>query len=289
MNNPADLHDIWYSEYYMEDVKQSYKIDVLHSQQTEFQKLAVMENTALGKMIVLDGFVQLTERDEFVYHDMICHVPMAVNPGIKKVLIIGGGDGGTAREVSRYGTVEKIDMVELDEAVVRACEKYIPQTASVLSSEPRLTLSFEDGIVYVKNVKDGTYDLIIVDSTDPVSFGKGLFTDEFYGDCYRILKDDGILINQHESAFYDREKGEMRRAHKKIKEIFPVAMVYGFNAPTYASGYWYLGFASKKYDPIKDHNIRYWDSLGLETKYYNSDIHKASFALPNYVKELLHQ
>jgi spermidine synthase len=212
---------------------------------------------------------------------------MAVNPGIRKVLIIGGGDGGTAREVSRYSGVEKIDMIEIDEAVVRACEKYLPQTASILSKEPRLDLKFEDGLKFVKNADSGAYDLIIVDSTDPTGPGESLFTEDFYRDCYRVLGDDGILINQHESAFYIEEREHMKNAHEKIRKIFPIAKVYGFNIPTYASGYWYFGFASKKYHPVEDHKKEEWEKRGLKTKYYNSDIHKGSFALPNYVKEIL--
>ena len=289
MSDFNEWHDLWYSEYCMEDVKLSYKVEYLHSEQTPFQKLEIMRNNTFGTFMTLDGFVQLTARDEFIYHEMISHVPMAVKPDTKRVLIIGGGDGGTAREISRYGHIEKIDMIEIDEAVVRACEKYIPATAAVLSKEPRLNLKFEDGVAFVKNAKDKSYDLILVDSTDPEpeAPGEGLFTTEFYGDCSRILADDGILINQHESAFYHDESEVMKNAHKMLKGIFPIAKVYGFNIPTYASGYWYFGFASKKYDPLSDHRTQEWEKFGLKTNYYNSEIHKACFALPNYVKEML--
>jgi spermidine synthase len=273
----------------MMDVKLSYKVDVLHTEQTPFQKLAIMRNGTFGNFMTLDGYIQVTERDEFIYHEMICHVPMAVNPAIKRVLIIGGGDGGTVREASRYSHIEKIDMIEIDEAVVRACEKYMPGTAAVLSTEPRLNLKFQDGIDFVKKAEDKSYDLILVDSTDPETDlpGEGLFTPEFYKDCYRILSDDGILINQHESAFYKEERELMKKAHKLLKEIFPIAKVYGFNIPTYASGCWYFGFASKKYDPLTGQKAEEWEKFGLKTKYYNSEIHKACFALPNYVKEIL--
>ena len=287
MSNFTEWSDIWYSEYCMEDVKMSYKVDIIHSEQTPFQKLSIMKSDTFGTIMTLDGYVQVTERDEFIYHEMISHVPMAVNPGIKRVLIIGGGDGGTAREISRYASLEKIDMVEIDEAVVRACKKYMPQTAGVFSAEPRLRLRFEDGLAFVKNAADSSYDLIIVDSTDPEGPGGSLFTVEFYRDCFRVLSDDGILINQHESAYYDEEREDMKKAHKKIREIFPIAKVYGFNIATYASGYWYFGFASKKYDPLEDHRPSGWEKLGLKTRYYNSEIHKASFALPNYVREIL--
>ena len=287
MERINDWYDFWYSEYSEDDVKMSYRVESVYTEETPFQQLIIMKNDTFGMMMVLDGYVQITERDEFIYHEMICHVPFAVNPNIKRALIIGGGDGGTAREVSKYKTVEKIDMVEIDESVVRACEKYIPQTASVFSKEPRLNLRFEDGLAFVKNAADNYYDLIIVDSTDPYGPGESLFTSEFYKDCLRALTDKGILINQHESAYYSVERGDMIEAHKKLKEVFPLTKVYGFNIPTYSSGYWYFGFASKYYDPISDHKAKEWEKLGLKTLYYNSEIHKASFALPNYVKELL--
>jgi len=281
--------DLWFSEYYMEDdVKLSLKLDqVLHTEQTPFQRLEIHRNETFGAFMVLDGYIQVTEKDEFVYHEMICHPAMCVNPDIKRVLIIGGGDGGTAREVSRYKTVERIDQVEIDEAVVRACQKYLPQMASVYTSEPRLNLMFADGLKFVKEAPDSSYDLILVDSTDPEGPGEGLFTMEFYRDCYRVLSDNGILINQHEGAFYDCDIKEMKKAHAKIRKTFPIARVYGFNIPIYASGYWYFGFASKKLDPIADMKPEIWRQFGLKTRYYNTDIHKGAFALPNYVQEIL--
>lgn len=282
-------HDLWFSEYYMDDdVKLSLKIDeVLHVEQSPFQKIEIFRNETFGVFMVLDGYTQVTEKDEFVYHDMIIHPAMAVNPDIKNVLIIGAGDGGTAREVSRYSTIEKIDMIEIDEAVVRACQKHMPTTSSILDKEPRLNLMFQDGLKFVKEAAADSYDLILVDSTDPEGPGEGLFTVEFYQDCYRILSDKGILINQHEGAFFDGDIAEMKKAHGKIKKVFPISKVFGFNTPTYASGYWYFGFASKVLDPIDDLNAEKWNSLRINTKYYNTDLHKGAFALPNYVKEIL--
>lgn len=280
---------MWFSEYYMDDdVKLSLKIgEILHVEQSPFQDIRIYKNDTFGVFMVLDGFTQVTEKDEFVYHDMICHPAMAVNPSIKNVLIIGAGDGGTAREVARYSTIEKIDMVEIDEAVVRACKKYMPTTSAVFSREPRLNLMIDDGLKFAKEAPDNTYDLILVDSTDPVGPGEGLFTVDFYKDCYRILTENGILINQHEGAFFDGDIVEMKRAHEKIKKTFPIAKVFGFNTPTYASGYWYFGFASKTLDPIADFKPEQWTKFGLETRYYNLDLHKGAFALPNYVKEIL--
>lgn len=282
-------HDLWFSEYYMDDdVKLSLKIsEILHVEQSPFQKIELFKNETFGVFMVLDGYTQVTEKDEFVYHDMICHPAMAVNPDIKNVLIIGAGDGGTAREVARYKHIEKIDMVEIDEAVVAACKKYMPTTSAVFDSEPRLNLMFRDGLQFVKDAPEGAYDLILVDSTDPAGPGEGLFTVEFYKDCYRILSDKGILINQHEGAFFDGDIEEMKKAHSKIKKTFPIAKVFGFNTPTYASGYWYFGFASKALDPIGDFKPEIWEDFGLETRYYNVDLHRGAFALPNYVKDIL--
>ena len=282
-------HDIWFSEYYMDDdVKLSLKLgEILHVEQSPFQKIHIFRNETFGVFMVLDGYTQVTEKDEFVYHDMIIHPAMAVNPDIKNVLIIGAGDGGTAREVARYHSIEKIDMVEIDEAVVKACRKYMPTTASVFGTEPRLNLMFRDGLQFVKDAPAGAYDLVIVDSTDPEGPGEGLFTVAFYRDCYRILSDKGILINQHEGAFFDGDIAEMKKAHAKIRQTFPIAKVFGFNTPTYASGYWYFGFASKVLDPIADLKADQWNSLGLKTRYYNTDLHKGAFALPNYVKDIL--
>jgi len=282
------VNDMWYSEYHDYDVKFSTEItEVLLQEQTPFQYLQMLKSDTFGTFMTLDGYIQLTEMDEFVYHDMICHPALAVNPSIKRVLIIGGGDGGTAREVARYKHISKLDMVEIDGAVVDACIKHMPTTASVLTNEPRLNLIIGDGLAFVRDAPDNSYDLILVDSTDPFGPGEDLFTVEFYNNCSRVLSKDGILINQHEGAFYDGDVLQMKKAHTKIKEVFPIAKVYGFNIPTYASGYWYFGFASKKYDPTSDLKADKWSEFGLDTKYYNTELHKGAFALPNYVKKIL--
>ena len=280
-------HEYWYSEIHARGVKFSLEAEVLYQEQTPYQKLMIMKNNTFGIFLTLDGYVQLTEGDEFIYHDMICHPALAVNPDIKRVLIIGGGDGGTAREVARYEQIERIDMVEIDEAICRLACEYLPQTAKVFTSEPRLRLMIGDGVAYVKKVPAASYDLILVDSTDPFGPGKGLFTKEFYANCSRVLTENGILINQHESAFYNEDARPLRLAHDKIAASFPVARIFGFNMPTYASGYWYFGFASKKLDPLTDAQHERWQEFGLKTRYYNADIHRAAFALPTYVQELL--
>lgn len=282
------MSDLWYTENHQDDVKFSIKIKThLHSEKSPFQQIDFFDSHTFGRFFTLDGFMMVTEKDEFIYHDMIAHVPMAVNPHIKKVLIIGGGDGGTAREILRYPTIEKVDMVEIDERVVRLCQKYLPQTAYKLDQDARLHLYFEDGLEFVQKAEAETYDLILVDSTDPIGPGEGLFTYEFYNNCKRILNSVGILINQHESPYYHSDAKEMMRAHAKIKSTFPIAKVYQFHMPTYPSGHWLFGFASKHYDPILDLQKEAWLKLGIEPSYYNPDLHIGAFMLPTYVKEIL--
>lgn len=280
--------DLWYTENHQEDTKFSIKVsEHIHCEMSPFQQIDFFKSETFGKFFTLDGLMMVTEKDEFIYHDMITHIPMAVNPLIKKVLIIGGGDGGTAREILRYPSIEKVDMVEIDERVVRLCQKYLPQTACKLDKDIRLTLYFEDGLKFVQDAPDETYDLILVDSTDPVGPGEGLFTYAFYNNCKRVLSQEGILINQHESPYYANYAHEMKRAHAKIKETFPIAKVYQFHMPTYPSGHWLFGFASKKYDPIVDLQEKLWNAIGLKTKYYNTELHKGAFMLPTYVKDEL--
>lgn len=279
--------DLWYTENHTDNVKFSIKTKKhLHSEQTPFQQIDFFESDEFGTFFTLDGLMMVNEKDEFVYHDMITHVAMATNPNIKKVLVIGGGDGGTVRELTRYASIEQIDMVEIDERVVRLSQQYLPITASKLE-DPRVTLLFEDGLAYVKNKEAGYYDLILVDSTDPIGPGEGLFSHDFYNNCFRVLTDDGILINQHESPYYEGYAHEMKRAHSKIKGLFPITRVYQFHMPTYPSGHWLFGFASKSFDPLKDADLDAWNKLGIKTKYYNTDIHTGAFMLPTFVKEML--
>ncbi len=278
--------ELWYTEQHTDNVRFSIKVDKpLYSGQSEFQRIDVFNSKEFGTVFTLDGLMMVTEKDEFIYHDMIVHVPMATNPKIKNVLVIGAGDGGTVRELTRYNTIESIEMVEIDKMVVDVCRKYLPQTACKLD-DPRVQLYFEDGLRFVRS-KENAYDLIIVDSTDPFGPGEGLFTKEFYGNCSKALREDGILVNQHESPYYEEYARSMQRAHKRIQDFFPVCRVYQAHIPTYPSGHWLFGFASKTYDPLIDIDEKAWNSLGLKTKYYNTEIHKGSFALPNYVKELL--
>jgi spermidine synthase len=255
------------------------------SAESEFQRIDVFDSYEYGRFLALDGFLMFTEKDEFIYHEMITHVPMAVHPNVKNVLIIGAGDGGVVRELVQYPEIEHIDMVEIDEMVVEVCKKYIPQTACKLD-DPRLTIHYEDGLKFIRSCDD-CYDLIIVDSTDPFGPGEGLFTREFYGNCYKALKEDGIMVNQHESPFYKEDAIACQRAHKRIVESFPISRVYQAHIPTYPSGHWLFGFASKKYHPLKNLDDVRWNKRGIKCRYYTTMLHKGAFYIPAYVEELL--
>ncbi len=278
--------ELWFSEKHTKNCKFSIKVDKqIYTAKSDFQRIDVFESKEFGRFLTLDGYMMLTEKDEFIYHEMITHIPMAVHPNVKNVLVIGAGDGGVARELTRYATIESIDIVEIDEMVVDVCRKYLTQTACGFDDK-RVNLYFQDGLKFIRKCED-KYDLIIVDSTDPFGPGEGLFTKEFYGNCFKALKEDGIMVNQHESPFYEDDAIAMQRAHKRIVESFNISRVYQAHIPTYPSGHWLFGFASKKYHPVGDLMAKEWDQLALKTKYYNTNLHKGAFYLPNYVEELL--
>ncbi len=278
--------ELWYTEHHSDYVRFSLKVkEQLIGKQSDFQHIAVLDSEEFGRILTLDGCLMVTEKDEFIYHDMIVHVPMATNLGIKKVLVIGAGDGGTIRELCRYDSIRHIDMVEIDSMVVDVCKEYLPQTACKLD-DPRVHIYFEDGLKFVRRKSD-EYDLIIVDSTDPFGPGEGLFTKEFYGNCYHALNENGILVNQHESTYYKPYIDAMKRAHQRIMETFPITKVYQAHIPTYPSGHWLFGYASKTKHPVHDLEEARWNALGLRTKYYNTRLHRGAFALPNYVLGLL--
>ncbi|MDR2532909.1 MAG: polyamine aminopropyltransferase [Oscillospiraceae bacterium] len=278
--------DLWFSEYHTESVRFSIKVSKqLYSGHSDFQQIDVFQSKEFGRFLTLDGYMMLTERDEFIYHDMIVHVPMAVNPDIRRVLVVGAGDGGAVRELCRYDYIEKIDLVEIDELVVEISKKYLPATACSFHDK-RLEIFYQDGLKFIRKCHE-CYDLIIVDSTDPFGPGEDLFTKEFYGNCFKALTENGIMVNQHESPFYKSDANAMQRAHKRIAETFPLSKVYQAHIPTYPSGHWLFGFASKKLHPTGDLNPAKWNSLGIDTRYYNTQLHYGCFALPTYVEEML--
>ena len=272
--------ELWFTERHTPNVKFSIKVDrQLYSGNSEFQRIDVFDSKEFGRFLTLDGYMMLTEKDEFIYHEMITHVPMAVHPDPKNILVIGAGDGGVIRELTRYPGVESIDLVEIDELVIEVCRKYLPSTACRIDDE-RVHIYCEDGVKFIRRCEN-KYDIIIVDSTDPFGPGEGLFTKEFYGSCSKALREDGIMVNQHESPFYAEDAAAMQRSHKRIVESFPISRVYQAHIPTYPSGHWLFGFASKKYHPVHDLNSTKWNMLGLKTGYYNTQLHAGAFSLPN--------
>lgn len=278
--------ELWFSEQHTENVKLSIRVNKqLYSGKSEFQTIDVFESPEFGRFLVLDGYIMLTEKDEFIYHEMMVHVPLAVHPHVRQVLVIGAGDGGIIRELSRYPEIEHIDMVEIDAMVVEVCKQYMPFTACKFD-DPRVDIHYEDGLRFIRSCED-QYDLIIVDSTDPFGPGEGLFTKEFYGNCFKALHKDGIMVNQHESPFYEKDALAMQRAHKRIIESFPFSRLFQAHIPTYPSGHWLFGFSTKQYHPLKDLDEDRWNARGLSCRYYTTTLHRGAFYLPAYVEELL--
>ena len=278
--------ELWFTENYCPDARFSMRVErQVYSAKSRFQQIDVYDTPAFGRVLVLDGCLMLTEKDEFIYHEMIVHPAMAVKPDIKSVLVIGGGDGGCIRELCKYDSIEKIDLCEIDREVIKVCREFLPQTA-LRMDDIRAELHIADGLKFVRRQKEA-YDLIIVDSTDPFGPGEGLFTREFYGNCLSALTADGILINQHESPYYPEDALACQRAHRQLHAVFGKAWVYQAHIPTYPSGHWLFGFASKKYHPLRDLNEKRWNDRRLHCWYYTTTLHKGAFYIPAYVEELL--
>lgn len=268
-----------------------YTGDCLFNQKSAFQSVRVFETSAYGKMLAIDSCVMATERDEMHYHEILVHPAMQLHSSPKNVLVIGGGDGGTIREVLRYPAVEKVTMVEIDELVVKASKEYFPHLSSAFSN-PKLNLIFDDGIAFVKNAKASEYDVIIIDGADPRGPAEGLFTKDFYLDCQKALKDGGIVVAQGESPMF-QEKAFVA-LHQRMTEVFGAgkAHVGLFFAPTYPSGMWSVQLAKKgEIHPTRDLNEDRANSFAQDHKlhYYEADVHRGVFSLPRFVKQMLKQ
>ena len=280
--------EMWFSEMHTPNVKISIRIDrQLYSGQSDYQRIDVFDSTELGRFVTLDGSIIFSQADEFVYNEMVTHVPMSVHPQVKKVLIIGGGDGGVAREYCRYPEIEAIDVVEQDAMFVDVCRQFFPETAKGFEDE-RVNIFYEDGLKFLRK-KINEYDIIVNDSTDPFGHTEGLFTKEFYGNCYKALKDDGIMVYQHGSPFYDEDEVACRNMHRKAYRSFPISRVYQAHIPTCPSGYWLFGFASKKYHPLSDFKPERFNDRKMHTDYYTTNLHMGAFMLPKYVEDLLEE
>ncbi|MCX7816245.1 MAG: polyamine aminopropyltransferase [Syntrophales bacterium] len=253
--------------------------------ESKFQKIAVYETPELGRLLVIDGLVMSCEYDEFAYHEMLAHVPLYVHPNPKYVLIIGGGDGGTLREVVKHETVEKVDLVEIDEEVIKITREFLPGLASAFD-HPKVTICIMDGYEYVKCARN-LYDVILVDGSDPVGPAERLFSQEFFELCRRILNDEGVFVSQTESPYDVNLKAHVPVIFSRLRAVFPRTMMYLANVSTYPSGLWSFAFSSDRYDPIEDFRKDRFERDGLVLKYYNADIHRAAFVLPNFVREII--
>ncbi|HWR43011.1 polyamine aminopropyltransferase [Sporomusa sp.] len=276
--------ELWYTEYQTKNLGLTARIkETLYAGQSEFQQVAVVDSHEFGRMLVLDGVFQTSIFDEFIYHEMIAHVPLFTHPNPKTVLVIGGGDGGTIREVVKHQSVEVAEMVEIDGMVVDVSKKYLPEISVALNeNHPKLRLKIGDGIKHMQEVEN-KYDVIIVDCSDPIGPGEGLFTHAFYQDVHKALKPDGLFVQQTESPFFHQDL--IKRLKTDIASLFPITRLYLANIPLYPSGLHCFTIGSKQYDPINADVARIPENLG--TRYHNREIQKSCFALPNFVQELL--
>jgi spermidine synthase len=273
--------ELWYTEKQTPNVGITCKtISTLVVEKTNYQELAIIDTVEYGRMLVLDGMVQTTVKDEFVYHEMITHIPLFTHPNPKTVAVIGGGDGGTVREALKHPSVEKVYLVEIDERVVENSKRYLPEISCGLS-DPRCEVLFQDGIEFIAQ-HENSFDVVLVDSTEPIGPATGLFSKDFYSSIYRALKEDGLFVAQTESPFFNAEL--IRSVYASIKQIFPVTRLYLASIPTYPSGLWSFTLGSKRYDPLE---VEEEKILEIDTKYYSPEIHKSVFKLPRFVKNLL--
>lgn len=271
----------WISEVQSENLELRFYVDnIVHAENSEFQNILIADTVEYGRMLLLDGAVMTTLKDEFVYHEMIAHVPLFAHAMPRKVAVIGGGDGGVIREILKHDSVREAVLIEIDEGVVRASQKYLPEISCALTDK-RVTILFEDGIEYLKH-KENEFDVIIIDSTDPVGPAEGLFSREFYESVFKALTADGIFAAQTESPFLNKEF--IKTVYACVSSIFPIAGLYLASIPTYPSGLWSFTVGSKTYDVTRPHHGQTGDEI--ITKYYTPALHEASFVLPRFVEEL---
>jgi spermidine synthase len=272
--------ELWFTEKQTKHFGITARINrTLHTEQTEFQKLDMVETEEFGNMLILDGMVMTTEKDEFVYHEMVAHVPLFTHPNPENVLVVGGGDGGVIREVLKHPSVKKATLVEIDGKVIEYSKIYLPEIAGKLE-DPRVEVKVDDGFMHIAN-SENVYDVIMVDSTEPVGPAVNLFTKGFYAGISKALKEDGIFVAQTDNPWFTPEL--ITQVQRDVREIFPITRLYIANIPTYPSGMWTFTIGSKKHDPLEVEENRFFD---IETKYYTKELHKAAFVLPKFVADL---
>ncbi|MBK5926049.1 polyamine aminopropyltransferase [Rhodobaculum claviforme] len=277
----------WMHERLHDDYAQSLRVDrVLYDSATDHQRLRLFENARFGRVLTLDDVVQTTEADNFIYHEMMAHVPLLAHGAARRVLIIGGGDGGLAREVLRHPGVDHVVMVEIDAGVIEFSRQYLPSLSDGAFDDPRLEVVIDDGAAFMAR-KGGTFDVILVDSTDPTGPGEVLFTDSFYGHARSRLTEGGVLVTQNGVPFL--QGAELAGTMRAFRALFADWGCYLCTIPTYAGGPMALGWATDgvaRDTPLNVLQARYAEA-GLETDYYTPEVHLAAFALPGYVRRLM--
>ncbi|MCD6527502.1 MAG: polyamine aminopropyltransferase [Desulfuromonas sp.] len=276
--------DMWYTEKHSENVGITMKVtETLFSGKSEFQQLDIVNTLEYGRMMLLDGLVMVTERDEFIYHDMIAHPALFTHPNPKKVLVIGGGDGGSIREIMKHPGVEQAVLCEIDGLVINKSIELLPTMACEIDgSNPRVKLHVDDGLAYIREHQN-EFDIILVDSTDPIGPAVGLFEEDFYRLVDGALKEDGIMVAQSESPFYHADI--QKTMYANLRAVFPIVEMYQAFIPTYPSGFWSFAFASKFYHPVNDFNRERAATRGFYTRYYNEELHLGAFMLPTFARE----
>ena len=278
---PMTLDSSWYTEANPEaGIAFSLKVRAkLHDERSAYQRIEVYDTETFGRLMTLDGLVMLTERDNFIYHEMMAHPALYTHPDPRRVLIVGGGDCGTLREVLRHASVERAEQVELDERVTRVSERFFPELCSA-NGDARARLHFADGIDWVARAAPGAYDVIIVDSTDPIGPAVGLFSEAFYRDCFRALAPDGVLAVQSESPLLHLALIRRVRAALAGTGFAHVATLH-FPLCSYPSGWWSATLGSKRVEPgrFREHAAR---AAPFDTRYYTADVHRGALALPRF-------
>ncbi len=273
--------ELWITEKQTDNMKISFRVkEILHEETTDFQHLSIVDTYQYGRMLFLDGCVMTSVKEEFVYHEMISQVALNTHPNPENVLVIGGGDGGAIREIVKHPKVKKATLVEIDGRVIETSKEYFPEIAAGYQ-DSKVTVIVDDGIKHMKD-NQNKYDVILVDSTDPIGPAVGLFAADFYQDVYKALKEDGIMVAQTESPFYEQEL--IKRIHGDLKNLYPIVRLYLAHIPTYPTGMWSFTLASKKHDPLSVDAANIPDT---NTRYYNQDVHFAAFTLPNFVRDIL--
>ncbi|MBS4200738.1 spermidine synthase [Bacillus sp. FJAT-49732] len=272
---------LWFTEKQTDHYGITMKVKrTLHTEQTDFQLLEMVETEEWGNMLLLDGMVMTSEKDEFVYHEMVAHVPLFTHPNPERVLVVGGGDGGVIREIMKHPSVQKAVLVDIDGKVIEYSKKYLSSIAHELDNE-RVEVKVGDGFMEIAQ-SENEYDVIMVDSTEPVGPAVNLFTKGFYAGISKALKEDGIFVAQTDNPWFKADL--IREVQQDVKEIFPITKLYIANIPTYPSGMWTFTLGSKRYDPLAVEESRFHS---IETNYYTKDLHKAAFVLPKFVSDLI--